>query len=139
MMMPILLAFLLGLALNAGPERPGPFVQPDCPPADSSHLSRIRTLISIPEFQAMADVGTASTADVRAVTDPAVCRSLRSAVEAERAPQGLNGAAMRFYRSGDRYFVPVDRPPPATGVRLDGGSAVEMYDSAFRLLERVMI
>ena len=116
----------------------------DCPAVHADAEPRIRTLLTtpfLPELRARFDLGSATAEHIEPLVndrDIATCRGLWQAVRTS----GTNlspGDSVSFYRSGDRFFVPIKREPPhAPGVviRLDGNSSVDVYDAEYRLVGR---
>lgn len=129
-------------AATLDPARPA--VRHDCPAAQPDAEGRVRTLLTsplLPELRARFDLGTAAADSIRLLTDEwdaGTCRALWDALRAtdtDLAP----GDRVSFYRSGDRFFVPVVReraPAPGAVIRLDGPSSLDVYDSGFRLIGR---
>ncbi len=111
-----------------------------CPPTDQQSERRVRSLLSLPYLaESKVDMGSASPDSVRPLRtegDRALCGKLWGAVEAQ--PRGARERyTFAFHRSGDRYFVTLTPPPlPPGRVMLRHDDAVEVYDRAFRLLER---
>lgn len=142
-MLPLLLAFVAATP-PAAPEREGFAFVGECPSAQPLAATRIRNLLTTPliaELRARFDLGTASADRVEALTnerDAQTCRALWQAVRASGTK--LSAAdSVSFYRSGNRFFVPILREPPsAPGVviRLDGSSSVDVYDTEYRLVGR---
>jgi hypothetical protein len=114
-----------------------------CPPDHGFAAWRIGNILNsplLPDLRARFDLGTASAEDVRLLTnreDRETCVRLWEALEASGTK--LNPAdEVSFYQSGNVYFVPVTLRPqlPPGVVRLDGGSALHVYDADFRLIGR---
>lgn len=115
-----------------------------CPAGNADAMWRIRNVLGSPliaEMRQHVDLGTASLAEVRPLRlpeDREACVKLWEALDAEGTV--LQAAdAISFYRSGDRYFVPISRRPPTRPgtIRLDGASAVHLYDAEYRLIARL--
>jgi hypothetical protein len=84
------------------------------------------------------DLGTASASTVRVLSgeaDRATCDAIRSAI-ASRREYGADHS-LSFFRSGNRYFVPITPPSPADRIRIGEHSVVEVYDHRFQLIERI--
>jgi hypothetical protein len=116
----------------------------DCPVAHAEAKPRILNLLNTPflsELRARFDLGTADAGDVEPLTndrDTATCRALWQAVRTS-GTRLSSGDSVSFYRSGNRFFVPIKRDlPSAPGVviRLDGNSSVDVYDAEYRLVGR---
>jgi hypothetical protein len=116
----------------------------DCPAPQADSGTRIRNLLTtplLPELRARFDFGTASADDIQLLSnerDSETCRALWQAVRTGGTTLSP-GDHLSFYRSGDRFFVPIHREgPPAPGVviRLDGASSVDVYDAEYRLVGR---
>ncbi len=116
----------------------------DCPSVHAEAKPRILNLLNtpfLPELRARFDLGTAHPGDIEPLTDDrdaATCRALWQAVRTS-GTRLSSGDGVSFYRSGNRFFVPIKRDhPSAPGVviRLDGNSSVDVYDAAYRLVGR---
>ncbi len=133
--MSLILPLLIAMVVTGGS---------DCPAAHPDAEPRVRTLLTgpfLPQLRAQFDLGSATAAHIEPLTDDrdaATCRALWQAVRTS----GTNLSTadhVSFYRSGDRYFVPIRRERPhAPGVviRLDGPSSVDVYDAEFQLVGR---
>lgn len=144
-------SFLLAaLAMHAPPvmaraTEPAARVNP-CPTPEPDAQARIHRLLTTPliaELRARYDLGTAAAEDVRLLTnerDALTCEALRNAVD-RNGSNLAEGDRVTFFRSGDRFFVPVTReraPGPPGTIHLDGYSSLDVYDSEFRLIGRFM-
>jgi len=104
----------------------------------------VRNLLTTPfisELRARFDLGSATADHIEPLADERYAETCRRLWEAVRTSgtKLASGDRLSFYRSGDRFFVPINRePPPAEGVvlRLDGYSSVDVYDAGFRLVGR---
>jgi hypothetical protein len=137
----IWLASLLGLPPSDAPDAS---VGGDaCPPEHRNARLRVGNLLGsplLPEIRARFDLGTASADDVRLLRNPGdreTCALLWEALERDGVTLAPAEAAT-FFRSGDVFLVPVSRrsQAPAGAVRLDGRSALFVYDAEFRLVGR---
>jgi hypothetical protein len=149
----ILLSLLLLLVGDPRPEvTPRVRVADDmdererCPPLYERSEVRVYSFLSNPLLPQVLernklDLGTASSGQIQLLTDQddrRACEALWKAIVA-------NGTDLRpidqlaFYRSGDRYLVPINRGlrdlKPGV-LRLDGGSSLDMYDLGFNLIAR---
>jgi hypothetical protein len=141
---PVLLALLATAPPAVVPDSDGLAFGGHCPSAQPLDATRVRNLLTtplLPELRARFDLGTATADRIEPLTnerDLETCRALWQAVRAS----GTNlspGDVVSFFRSGDRFFVPIRREPPrAPGVviRLDGYSSLDVYDAEFRLVGR---
>jgi hypothetical protein len=125
-----------------GLERGG--IQGECPAPQANAAGRIRTLLTTPflaELKARFDLGTAAADDIQPLTnatDRETCRALWDAVRTGGTDLEP-GDRVSFYRSGDRFFVPITRERPAAPnavIRLDGYSSLDVYDAEYRLVGR---
>lgn len=84
-----------------------------------------------PDKEVLAD-------DIEPLTDAHdldTCRELWNALEATDTSLTA-GDRVSFFRSGDRFFVPILREgaaAPGATVRLDGYSSLDVYDAGYRL------
>jgi hypothetical protein len=120
-----------------------PVVAGTCPgpvPEDSGRVANVITLLRTnPQLEGVADLGTATVSDVRALTDDRdrdACAALGRRV-AETTRERHSGERMSFYRSGDRYFVTIS-PGEQTGIAFTHHSVVEVYDGEYHLIARLM-
>lgn len=116
----------------------------NCPAAHPDAEGRIRSLLSnplLPELRARFDFGTASADEIEPLTDERdldTCRALWNALEATDTSLTA-GDQVSFFRSGDRFFVPIQREgtaAPGATIRLDGYSSLDVYDAGYRLVGR---
>lgn len=141
------LAAALSVVLQLAPAAVQAQAQAGCPASEPRLESRVATFLSLPHLdelrKAGLDLGSASAADVHALSgeaDREACVALRRAMASSgRRPEP--GERLAFYRSRDRYFVPiapVPRPrPPGVTIRLGYDSFLEVYDSEFRFVARL--
>lgn len=134
------LAAILGVALHLAPALPS-YVQAGCPAPEAQAESRVTNFLSLPqlaELRKVADLGTASASDVHALageTDRETCTALWRAITGSgRRPNA--GDRVAFYRSGDRYFVPITPRRPTDRIRIGEHSVIEVYDAEYRLVAR---
>lgn len=117
-----------------------------CLPAHRGSESMVRTFLTnplLPEVRARFDMGTAAAEDVQLLTtarDRDSCDALWAALR-ENGTDLTSGDQVAFYRSGDRFFVPISRvhrgsPSPPGTVHLDGPSSLDVYDAQYRLIGR---
>lgn len=115
--------------------------QPACPADHQLAKPRIQNLLGsprFPEIRTRFDFGTASLQDLRLLTNPGdheTCGRLWEAM----ATDGITPPptdSVTFFKSGNRYMVPVTSTPPLGVIRLDGPSGVNVYDASFRLIGR---
>ena len=147
----ILALVALHLPLGSNPEPAGPTLFSDtaiagphpCPREHPRSAARVRIFLTnplLPELRSRFDLGAARAEDVRLLgeaDDRETCAALWNALE-ETADALAPGDQVTFYRSGDRFLVPITRYRPAQPgvVRLDGPSALHVYDAEFRLIGR---
>ena len=120
-----------------------PDVERDCPAEHPRSAARVRIFLTnplLPELRNRFDLGTASADDVRLLDgadDRETCAALWNALE-ETADALASEDQVTFYRSGDRFLVPITRYRPAQPgvVRLDGPGALHVYDAEYRLIGR---
>jgi hypothetical protein len=94
----------------------------------------------LPEMRARFNLGTASIEDITLLKMPEsgpVCAALWQAIRGngtELSP----GDHVSFYRSGDKFFVPIRRSRPTRPgtIQIDGRSSLDVYDSEYRLIGR---
>lgn len=129
---------------TSGPGLPGGGVQAQpCPAAHRNSDLSIRIFLSsplLPEMRARFDLGTASADDIhllRTAHDEETCNALWRVME-ENGTELSPGDHVSFYRSGDRFFVPIRRHRlTAPGViQLDGRSSLDIYSSEYQLIGR---
>jgi hypothetical protein len=95
----------------------------------------------LPEVRAQFDLGTAALDDIRLLTmqqDQGACETLWEVIRSNGTDLAANDE-IAFYRSGDRYFVPIyrrGRDPRPNIIRFDGNNSLDVYDSEFRLIGR---
>lgn len=134
------LAAILGVALHLAPAAPS-YVQAGCPAPEAQAASRVTNFLSLPELpelRKIADLGAASASDVHALTgetDRETCVALWRAV-AGSGRRSNAGDRVGFYRSGDRYFVPITPRRPTDRIRIGEYSVIEVYDMQYRLIAR---
>jgi hypothetical protein len=132
------LAAILGVALHLAPAAP---VQSGCPAPDAQAESRVTNFLSLPqlaELRKFADLGSASASDVHALggeRDRETCVALLRAV-AGSGRRSNAGDRVAFYRSGDRYLVPITPRRPTDRIRIGEHSVIEVYDTQYRLVAR---
>lgn len=135
-----ILTATLGLVLHLVPAAP-PYVQAACPAPESHAESRVTNFLSLPqlaELRKLADLGSASASDVQTLTgetDRETCVALRRAV-AGSGRRSNAGDRIGFFRSGDRYFVPITPRRPTDRIRIGEHSVIEVYDTQYRLIAR---
>lgn len=133
------LTAILGIALHlaAVPAH----AQAGCPAPDPQAESRVTNFLSHPqiaELRRVADLGSSSVSEVHALageSDRETCVALRRAV-ASSGRRSNAGDRVAFYRSGDRYFVPITPPRPTDRIRIGEHSVIEVYDMEYRLIAR---
>lgn len=134
------LAAILGIALHLTPAAPAS-VQASCPAPEAQAESRVTNLLSLPqlaELRKVTDLGTASASDVNALAgepDRETCVALWRAM-ASSGRRSNAGDRVAFYRSGDRYFVPITPRRPTDRIRIGEHSMIEVYDRQYRLVAR---
>jgi hypothetical protein len=138
--MDVFLAAVLTLGLHVAPagaeHNPG-----GCPAPEAQAESRVSNFLSLPqlpELRQVADLGTSSASDVRALAgdqDREVCVALWRAV-ASSGRRASAGDRVAFYRSGDRYFVPITPRRPTDRIRIGEHSMIEVYDREYRFIAR---
>jgi hypothetical protein len=134
------LTAILALALQLGPTASAEG-QAGCPVPEPQVQSRVTHFLSLPhlaELRKVADLGSSSASDVHALAgeaDRPACVALRRAIAS--SGRGLTaGDQVAFYRSGDRYFVPITPRPPTDRIRLGEHSVIEVYDREYRFIAR---
>lgn len=138
--MSAMITAMLGIVLHLAPATPAHH-QAECPTPDSEAQSRVTSFLSLPQLadlRQVADLGSASSSNVRVLADDmdrATCGALRRAV-ASSGRQATSGDRLAFFRSGDRYFVPITPPRPTDRVRLGEYSVIEVYDAQYRFIAR---
>jgi hypothetical protein len=147
----LLLVLLLGAGTASGtvPDPVGrgmpsaSYTAKPCPPPHRNGDLSVRLFLSsplLPEMRARFNLGTASIDDVQLLKMPEAglaCAALWRAVE-ENGTELSPGDHVSFYRSGDRFFVPIRRPRPTRPgtIQIDGRSSLDVYDSEYRLVGR---
>lgn len=131
---------MVGIALHLSPAAPG-YQRDGCPAPDVESQSRVTNFLSLTQLadlRKVADLGSASSSDVRVLAnemDRVTCVALWRAV-ASSGRQTAAGDRVAFYRSGDRYFVPITPPLPIDRIRLGEHSVIEVYDTQYRFIAR---
>jgi hypothetical protein len=139
--MNVLFAFVVGAMLHLVPTVFPLPEQWECPAPNPRAQSRVVNFLSLPElaeFRKVADLGSASASTVRAVAgegDEEACAALRRAIASSGRPSSP-GEQLAFYRSGDRYFVPITPPRPTDRIRLGEHSVIEVYDMRYQFVAR---
>jgi hypothetical protein len=144
--MTLLIAFWLVVASGAAPELGNADTvresERGCPAAERNSAVRVQNVLGSPliaEMRKHVDLGTASLDDIQLLRNPEhreICEALWNALREGETP--LRSAdAVSFYRSGDRYFVPIARRPPPGVVRLGGPSSLNVYDMNYQLIARL--
>lgn len=116
--------------------------QRGCPAVERNAEVRVRNVLGSPliaEIRKHVDLGTADLGDVEVLRNPEhreICEGLWAALSDGEAPLGPSDA-VSFYRSGNRYFVPIARRAPPGVIRLDGPSSLNVYDTEYRLIARL--
>jgi hypothetical protein len=139
------LPVLLLTMLVADVDRTGGSVRRDdpCPPNHASADRMVRIFLGnplLPELSVHSRIGTANLGDIRLLTtehDREICEALWTVIRA-------NGTELKpadrlaFYRSGDRFFVPIDRSGrnSGPGIWLDGESSLDIYTVEYDLIGR---
>jgi len=141
---------LLWLALSPMPVASAPAsdandtatrLESACPPEHRNARLRIGNLLGSPlwpEIRARFDFGTASVEDVRLLSNPddrEMCVRLFEAMEADGTVLAP-GDKVTFFKSGNRYLIPIARHRPPGVIRLDGPSSLDVYDADFRIIGR---
>ncbi|MBB4636421.1 hypothetical protein [Longimicrobium terrae] len=132
-----------GSGFTDAPQAPA-VAEGGCPAPETDAEARIRRLLTTPliaDLRARYDFGTATADTVLLLTDECdrrTCDSLRTAI-VESGANLTEKDRISFYRSGNRFLVPVSRHREVTGtVHFDGHSSVDIYDADFRLVGRFM-
>lgn len=131
---------VLTLVLQVAPPNAG-HRQAGCPAPEAQAASRVTRFLSLPqlpELREVADLGTSSASDVHALAgdqDRETCVALWRAI-ASSGRRASAGDRVAFYRSGDRYFVPITPRRPTDRIRIGEHSFIEVYDREYRFIAR---
>lgn len=129
-------------------DRPAPTLEDagrdGCPTPTARATQRVAMLLSLPwiEKSDQPNFGTAGADDIVPLvgaSDRDACRALWRAVR-EQQSGAYSADQAWFYKSGDRYFVPIDtrRPVlPPGAVRIGEFSRILVFDREFRFIVRV--
>ena len=134
------LTAILGVALYLAPTVSA-HAQAGCPAPEPQAEARVTNFLSLPhlsELRKVTDLGSSSASDVHALAgerDRETCAALRRAVAASGRRSDA-GDRVAFYRSGDRYFVPITPRRPTDRIRIGEHSVIEVYDTEYRLVAR---
>ena len=138
--MDALFTAIVTLVLQIAPPAPA-HRQAGCPVPEAQAESRVTHFLSLPqlpELRMVADLGTSSASTVFALTgdrDRETCVALWRAI-ASSGRRASAGDRVAFYRSGDRYFVPITPRRPTDRIRIGEHSVIEVYDSDYRFIAR---
>ena len=138
-----LIALLISITTPALTARAAFASEPEACPAPHRFAElRVMNLLGSSPWPDWVDMGKASAADVQLLTnarDRELCDTLWAAMR-ENGTDLRPGDQVTFYRSGDRYLVPIKRLPrrplPPGTTQLGGDSTLDIYDSEYRLIGR---
>ena len=133
------------LVIVYGPAHPAQvFAQEGCPAPYAAMEDRIQYFLTEPrlsDLRSRYNIHPAAGAEVAALSsakDRDACVQLWAALRARPGRRLAHTDRVAFYRADGFYFVSIHPPQPTDRIRIGETGGIEVYDSEFRFVLRLM-